>query len=70
MVRSKLNLFKEEQLTLSNLRNNKNIIIQKLFKPNSIAILDREKYLEGMIKVLNNNEWFESIHLEQNKELN
>ena len=44
---SEINLTKNEELALSNLSNNKNIIIQKSDKGNSVVLLYKDKYLEG-----------------------
>ena len=52
---SKVNLTKNEKLTLNNLSNNKNIVIQKSDKGSSAVLLDKHKYLEGLSKLLNNS---------------
>ena len=52
---SEINLTKNERLALNNLSSNKNIIIQESDKGSSVVVLDKEKYLEGMSKILNNN---------------
>ena len=57
-------------MALSNLSNNKNIIIQKSDKGNSVVLLDKDKYLEGMYKILNNNAKFEMLQFDHDKELN
>ena len=53
---------------MNNLSNNKNIIIQK--SAESVFLLDKEKYLEGMSKILNNNDKFEMLQFGIDKELN
>ena len=53
---------------LNNLSNNKNIIIQK--SAESVFLLDKDKYLEGMSKTLNNNDKFEMLQFGIDKELN
>ena len=53
---------------LNNLSNNKNIIIQK--SAESVFLLDKDKYLEGMSKILNNNDKFEMLQFGIDKELN
>ena len=53
---------------LNNLSNNKNIIIQK--SAESVFLLDKDKYLEGMSKILNNNDKFEMFQFGIDKELN
>ena len=40
---SEINLTKNEQLALNDLRNNTNIVIQKFDKGNSVALLDKDK---------------------------
>ena len=56
-------------MALNNL-SNKNIITQKTHKGNSVVLLDKDKYLEGMSKVLNNNAKFELLQFDHDKELN
>ena len=68
--KSEINLTKKEQVALNNLSNNKNIIIQKSDKGNSVVLLDKDKYLEGMYKILNNNAKFEMLQFDHDKELN
>ena len=53
---------------MNNLSNNKNIIIQK--SAESVFLLDKDKYLEGMSKILNNNDKFEMLQFGVDKELN
>ena len=53
---------------MNNLSNNKNIIIQK--SAESVFLLDKDKYLEGMSKILNNNDKFEMLQFGIDKELN
>ena len=53
---------------LNNLSNNKNIIIQR--SAESVFLLDKDKYLEGMSKTLNNNDKFEMLQFGIDKELN
>ena len=67
---SEINLSKNERLALNNLINNKNIIIQKSDKDNSVVLLDKYKYLEGMSKTLNNSAKFEILQFDDDKELN
>ena len=67
---SEINLTKNEQLALSNLSNNENIIIQISDKGNSVVLLDKYKYLEGMYKILNSNAKFEMFQFAHDKELN
>ena len=67
---SEINLIKNEQLGLNNLSNNRNIIIQKSDKGNSVVLLDKDKYLEGFSKLLNNITKFELLQSDHDKELN
>ena len=67
--KSEINLTKNEHLALNNLSNNKNII-QKSDKSNSIVLLDKDKYLEGMSIILNKNTKFEMLQFDHDKELN
>ena len=53
---------------MNNLSNNKNIIIQK--SAESVFLLDKDKYLEGMSKILNNNDKIEMLQFGIDKELN
>ena len=53
---------------MNNLSSNKNIIIQK--SAESVFLLDKDKYLEGMSKILNNNDKFEMLQFGIDKELN
>ena len=57
-------------MALNNLSNNKNIIMQKSDKGNGVVLLDKDKYLEGMYKILNNNAKFEMLQIYHDKELN
>ena len=66
---SEINLTKNERLALNNLSNNKSIIIQKSDKGNSFVLLDKDKYLEGMYKILNGNTKFEMPQFDYDKEL-
>ena len=67
---SDINLTKNGGLVLNNLSNNKNIIIQKSDKGNSVVLLDKDKYLQEMSKTLNNNVMFEIFQFDHDKELN
>ena len=53
---------------MNNLSNNKNIINQK--SAESVFLLDKDKYLVGMSKILNNNDKFEMLQFDLDKELN
>ena len=67
--KGEINLTKNEPLALNNLSNNKNII-QRSDKGNSVVLLDKDKYLDGMSKILNNNAKFEVLQFDHDKELN
>ena len=57
-------------MALNNLSNNKNIVIQKSDKGNSVVLLDKDKYLKAMTIILNNNAKFERLQFDHDKELN
>ena len=54
---------------INNLTNNENVIIQKSDKGNSVVVLEKDRYLKRMCKILNNNAKFELLQFDQ-KELN
>ena len=54
-------------MALNNLSNNKNIIIQKPDKENSVVLLGKDKYLEEMYKMLNSNAKFEMLQFDHDK---
>ena len=47
----------------NNISNNKNITIQKFDISKSVALLDKDKYLEGMSQILNINANLECFNL-------
>ena len=49
-------LSKEEFLALQNLLKNKNIVIQKSDKDNSVVVVDKADYLDKIDNLLNNME--------------
>ena len=51
---------------ISNIKNN----IQKSDKGNSVVLLDKDKYLQGMSKILNKNAKFEMLQFDHDKKLN
>ena len=57
-------------MALNNLSNNRNIVIQKSGKGNSVTLLDKDKYLKAMTIILNNNAKFEMLQFHHDKELN
>ena len=56
-------LSKEEFRALQNLRKNKNIVIQKSDKGNSIVVVDKVDYLDKMKNLLNDTRKCEKINL-------
>ena len=56
-------LSKEEFLALQNLRKNKNIVVQKFDKGNSVVIVDIADYLDKMVNLLNDTRKFEKVNL-------
>ena len=66
---SEISLTKNERLALNNVSNNKNIIIQKSDKGNRVVLLEKDKYLEGMYKILKNSANFEMLQFDHDKEL-
>ena len=61
---------KEEFLALQNLREIKNILIQKSDKGNSVVVVDKADYLNKMGNLLNDTRKFESINLKNDGILN
>ena len=55
-----------KEVFISNQSNNKNIVIQKSHKGNSVK---KDKYLERMCKILNNNAKFELLQLDHGSEI-
>ena len=65
----KVNLTKNEQLALNNLSNNKNIINQNFDGSKSVALFDKDKYLEGIYKILNTSAKSEMLLFDHDEEL-
>ena len=63
-------LSKEEFLALRNLRKNKNIVIQKSDKGNSVVVVHKADYLDKMDNLLNDTRKFEKINLKNDEILN
>ena len=61
---------KEEFLALQNLRKNKNIVIQKSDKGNSVVVVDKADYLDKMENLLNDTQKLEKINLKNDGILN
>ena len=64
------NLSKEVFIALQNLSKNKNLIIQKSHKGNSVVIVDREDYIKKMNDILNDKKKFWRINMKDNTLLN
>ena len=60
----------EEFAALKSLSKNKNLIIQKLDKGNSIAIIDKSDYLEKMRNILSDSSKFTQVSVTEDKQLN
>ena len=57
------NLFKEEFTALQNLSKNKDLIIQKYDKGNSVVIVDRQDYIKKMYDILSDQKKFSKVSL-------
>ena len=64
------NLSKEELATLTNLVKNKDIIIQKTDKGNSVVIVDKDTYIRKMENVLKEKRMFEKVTLKNDAFIN
>ena len=64
------NLTKEECEAFLNLKNNKNIIIQKLDKGNSVVVNDRHSYINKMEKFLGDTSKFVKIEFNRKHKVN
>ena len=63
-------LYKEKFLALQNLRKNKNIVIQKSDKGNSVVVVDKADYSDKIESLLNVLPKFEKIDLKNDGILN
>ena len=63
-------LSKEKFLALQNLHKNKNIVIQKSGKGNSVVVVDKADYSDKMDNLLNDTWKFEKINLKNDGTLN
>ena len=61
------NLSKKELESLKNLSKNPDIVIQKSDKGNSVFILDKKVYLEKMKEMLNKNDQFLKLSIQEEK---
>ena len=64
------NLSKKELESLKNLSKNPNIVIQKSDKGNSVVILNKKVYLEKMKEMLNKNDQFLKLSIQEEKHYN
>ena len=68
--RIKSSLNSDEAKALINLTKQKDIIIQKADKGNTVVILDKESYTEKMNELLSDSSKFESLEIPPDKYLN
>ena len=64
------NVNKKELESLKNLSKNLDIVIQKADKGNSVVILDKKVYLEKMKEMLNKNDQFLKLSIQEEKHNN
>ena len=64
------NLSKEELAALANLSKNKDIVIQKSDKGNSVVIVDKDTYIKRMENLLSDQRKFEKVTLKNDAFLN
>ena len=64
------NLSKEELAALASLSKNKDIVIQKSDKGNSVVIVDKETYIKRMENLLSDERKFERVTLKNDAFLN
>ena len=65
-----LNLANEEFASLKSLSKNDSLIIQKSDKGNSIAIIDKDDYLQKMRNILSDSSKFSEVFVTNEKRLN
>ena len=68
--RSELNISKEEYLTFKALSSNKDIVLQKAGKGNSVVLINKADYIERMKELLSDVSKFKEINVELGKEIN
>ena len=64
------NLSKEEHLALKDLIKNRDLVIQKADKGNTVVILNKNDYISRMNVILNDSSKFQKLSIDQNKVLN
>ena len=67
---SQQSISKEELAALTNLSKNKDIVIQKFDKGNSVIIVDKETYIKKMENLLSNQRKFERTTLKNDAFVN
>ena len=67
---SQQSIYKEELAALTNLSKNKDIVIQKFDKGNSVIIVDKETYIKKMENLLSNQRKFERTTLKNDAFVN
>ena len=66
----KRNISKEEHVALKDLSANKDLIIQKLNKGNSVVLLNRNDYIKRLNEMLSDSSKFKELKLKPGKEIN
>ena len=61
------NLSKEEHLALKDLIKNRDLVIQKADKGNTVVILNKNDYISRMKVILNDSSKFQKLSIDQNK---
>ena len=64
------NLSKQELAALASLSRNKDIVIKKSYKGNSVVIFDRKTYIKGMENLLSDQRTFETVTFKNDAFLN
>ena len=67
---NELNISKEEFLALKGLSSNKDVILQKTDKGNSVVLVNKANYTKRMKELLSDVSKFEQITVEPGKEIN
>ena len=67
---SPFNLSKDEFESLCNLKNENNLVIQRVGKGNTIVILDKDSYLKSVETLLKDSSKFKKIPVAPDKDLN
>ena len=63
------NMTLSEQKAISNLANDKNIIIKQVDKGGAIVIMNRSFYQKKIEKILFNNDYYKQLHQNPHKEI-